>query len=144
MITWVAEKIESLAKLSHRRNKTALSAVNIETDAYPMLLPHRVRITFLSSFPTIKAGELLEEEMKNILGKGKIKWSLECVSNRPPMRTKKTGNIQITSLQDIAKQWDIPLEFEASVLPSVGGLVKQGRPVICGMGPCARDLNTSR
>jgi D-alanine-D-alanine ligase len=144
VLTWVAEKIESLAKLSHRRNKTALSAVNIETDAYPMLLPHRARITILSSFPTVKAGDRLEEEMKYTLGMGKIKWSLECVSNRPPMRTKKTGNLQIASLQDIARQWDISLEFEASVLPSAGGLVKQGKPVICGMGPCARDLNTSR
>jgi len=144
VLSWVAEKIEALAKLTHRRNKTALSAVNIKTDGYPMLLPHRARIMILSSFPSVKAGDRLEEEMKNILGRGKIKWSLECVSNRPPMKTKKRGNRLISSLQHISKQWDIPLEFEASVLPSVGGLVKQGKLVLCGMGPCARDLYTSR
>lgn len=144
VLLWAAKKIDELAKLTNRREKVALSPVSIETDAYPMLLPHRVRITFLSSFSTIKKGDKLESELKNILGKGRIKWSLECVSNRPPMKTKKTGNTLINSLQKIANQWDIPFELESSVLPSVGGLVKQGKPVLCGMGPCARDLYTSR
>ena len=144
VLLWVAKKIEEFASLSNRREKIALSAVNIETDTYPMLLPHRARITLLSSFATIKAGDRLEEEMKDILGKNKIKWSLECVSNRPPMKTKKAGNDLISSLQNIASQRDIPLLLESSVLPSAGGLVKQGTPVLCGMGPCAKDLYTSR
>jgi len=144
VLLWAAEKIEALAKLTKRREKVAVSAVNIETDAYPMLLPHRVRITLLSSFATITAGDNLENKMKQILGKSRVKWSLECVANRPPMKTKKKDNLQLSSLKSIAKQWDIPLEFESSVLPSVAGLVRQGTPVICGLGPCSRDLYTSR
>jgi len=144
VLLWTAQKIEALANLSNRREKVALAAVNIETDAFPALLPHRTRVTLLSSFATVKAGDRMEEEMKNILGKNKTKWTLECVSNRPPMKTKKTGNAQIKALQDIAAQWDMPLELESSVLPSVAGLVRQGTPVICGMGPCAKDLYTSR
>ena len=144
VLLWAAKKTDALAKLSSRREKIALSAVNIETDAYPMLLPHRVRITLLSSFATIKAGDRLEDQMKKTLGKGRIKWSLECIANRPPMKTKKRSNSQIESLRSIARQWDLPLVLESSVMPSVGGLVKQGTPVLCGMGPCARDLYTSR
>jgi len=144
VLLWAAQKTEALAKLSNRREKIALSAVNIDTDAYPMLLPHRVRITLLSSFATIRDGDRLEKEMKNVLGRGRIKWSLECVANRPPMKTKKRGNTQIGSMQNIARQWEIPFVLESSVMPSVGGLIKQGTPVLCGMGPCARDLYTSR
>jgi D-alanine-D-alanine ligase len=144
VLLWAAQKTEALAKLTNRREKIALSAVNIATDAYPMLLPHRVRITLLSSFATIRDGDRLEKEMKSVLGRGKVKWSLECVANRPPMRTKKRGNTQIGSMQDIARQWEIPFVLESSVMPSAAGLIKQGTPVLCGMGPCARDLYTSR
>ena len=82
--------------------------------------------------------------MKQVLGKGKVRWSLDCISNRPPMKVKKKDNLQIDALSDIAKQWDIPFETVSSLWPSVAGLVKQGTPVICGMGPCAKDLYTSR
>ena len=122
----------------------ALSAVKIETDAFPTLLPHRVQVTLISSFSKVKSGDELEEKMKQILGKGDIKWSLECVSNMPPMKVKKRGNMQIEALKNIAGQWDIPFETVSSLWPSVGGLVKQGNPVICGMGPCTKDLYTSR
>jgi hypothetical protein len=60
------------------------------------------------------------------------------------MKVKKKGNVQLETLQNIAKQWDIPFEPESSLWPSAGGLVKQGVPVICGMGPCVRNLYTSR
>ncbi|KPK24923.1 MAG: hypothetical protein AMJ61_13160 [Desulfobacterales bacterium SG8_35_2] len=144
VLRWTGLKIEELARLSNRRERVALSAQKIETDAYPMLLPHRAETTLISSFAKIKSGDELEERMKNILADGKIKWSMDCISNRPPMKVKKRGNLQLVALQNIAEQWDIPFETESSLWPSVGGLVKQGIPVICGMGPCVRDLYTSR
>jgi D-alanine-D-alanine ligase len=144
ILRWTSEKVEELAQLSSRKERIALSAVKIETDAYPTLLPHRVQVTLISSFAKIKSGDELEEKMKQVLSKGNIKWSLDSVSNRPPMKVKKRGNQQIETLKNIAGQWDIPLETVSSLWPSVGGLVKQGTPVICGMGPCAKDLYTSR
>jgi D-alanine-D-alanine ligase len=144
VLRWVGAKVEELAQLTNRRERIAVSAVDIETEAYPMLLPHRVKVTLFSSFAKIKTGDELENRMEQILGKNNIKWSLNCISNRPPMKVKKTNNPQLDSLKNIAEQWDIPFSIESSLWPSVGGLVKQGTPVICGMGPCAKDLYTSR
>lgn len=144
VLRWAGTKVEELAQLSNRKERIALSAVKIETDAFPTLLPHRVQVTLISSFSKVKSGDELEEKIKQILGKGNIKWSLECVSNRPPMKVKKRGNMQIEALKNIASQWDIPFETVSSLWPSVGGLVKQGDPVICGMGPCTKDLYTLR
>ncbi len=144
VLRWAGTKIEELAQLSSRKERIALSAVKIETDAFPTLLPHRVQVTLISSFAKVKSGDELEEKMEQVLGKGNIKWSLECVSNRPPMKAKKKGNMQIKALKNIAGQWEIPFETVSSLWPSVGGLVKQGTPVICGMGPCTKDLYTSR
>lgn len=144
VLRWTGSKIEKLAQLTNRRDRVALSAVKVETDAFPMLLPHRVQVTLVSSFAIIKKGDELEEKMRQVLGTGNIKWSLECVSNRPPMKVKKKGNQQIEIFKKIAEQWDIPFETVSSLWPSAGGLVKQGTPVISGMGPCAKDLYTSR
>ena len=144
VLRWVGVKMEELAQLTNRRERVAVSAIDIESEAFPMLLPHRVKVTLYSSFAKIKTGDELESRMEKILGKGSIKWSLNCISNRPPMKAKKKNNPQIETLKEIAKKWDIPFDIESSLWPSVGGLVKQGTPVICGMGPSARDLYTSR
>jgi hypothetical protein len=98
-LRWASEKVEELAQLSSRKERIALSAVKIETDAYPTLLPHRVQVTLISSFAKIKSGDELEEKMKQVLSKGNIKWSLDSVSNRPPMKVKKRGNQQIEALK---------------------------------------------
>jgi D-alanine-D-alanine ligase len=145
ILLWASAKVEELAQLSSRKKRVALSAINIETDAFPMLLPHRIQVTLISSFAKIKSCDELEEQMEQILGsKNNIKWSLDCVSNRPPMKVKKKGNLQVEALKNIAEQWDIPFETVSSLWPSVGGLVKRGTPVVCGMGPCTKDLYTSR
>ena len=86
VLRWASAKVEELAQLSNRKERIALSAVKIETDAFPMLLPHRVQVTLISSFAKIKSGDALEDKMKQVLGEGNIRWSLDCLSNRPPMK----------------------------------------------------------
>jgi D-alanine-D-alanine ligase len=141
---WMNSKLEEIANLSNRRERIALSTVKLETQAFPMLLPHRVQATLLTSYPTKKAGDLLEEEIRKIFSKPKIKWTLETISDRPPMKTRKKDNRLLEGLSTIAQEWEIPYMQEASVWPSVAGLVKPGTPVVCGMGPSVRDLYTSK
>ena len=140
----MSELIERFSALSNRRERLALSAVAIKTDAFPMLSPHRVQVTFLSSFPNKKSGDTLEAEIKSIASQSKQKWTVERVSDRPPMKARKKNNPLLESLLAIAEQWDIPLHPESSVWPSVGGLANPKTPVLCGLAPCARDLYTSK
>jgi hypothetical protein len=46
------------------------------------------------------------------------------------------------SLANAARRWEIPLERETSVSPSVAGLVPATTPCLCGVGPVGRDLGT--
>ena len=144
VLHWTNQKLVELASLTSRKKRIALSAVDIKTEAYPMLLPHRTNATLLASYPTKKTGDELHETIKESLAGSKIKWNLETVSERPPMKTKKTKNPLLDSLEAVAKEWELPLLYDSSVWPSVAGLVKQGTPVICGMGPFAHDLYTVR
>jgi D-alanine-D-alanine ligase len=142
-LRWTMQKIEQLSALTSRKKRIAIAATEVHSDSFPMLLPHRVQATLLTSYPTQKAGRELDLQIRETLGKSKIKWSLETVSNRPPMRTKKKNNELVNSFTEVAEAWDIPFGIESSVWPSVAGLVPQGKPVLCGMGPVSKDLYTS-
>lgn len=143
-LAWTMTKLEELRRLSSRRERIAVSASDIRTEAFPMLLPHRAAATILTSFPTKKAGSELHEEILGVLGKSTLHWNLEQVSDRPPMRVRKRGNALIDSLSSVAAEWDMPFSTESSVWPSAAGLVKAGIPVLCGMGPVVKDLCTAR
>jgi D-alanine-D-alanine ligase len=71
-----------------------------------------------------------------------LKWSLKRISDRPAMNDSHASLKLFKSLSEVARRWDIPLEQESSVLPSAAGLVPIHVPVICGVGPVARDLYT--
>jgi D-alanine-D-alanine ligase len=54
---------------------------------------------------------------------------------------ERKGNIQLAkSLENIAREWEIPWSKDSSLWPSVGGLVPAKTAVICGLGPASRDL----
>ena len=58
------------------------------------------------------------------------------------MRERNINLKLLKSLSDVARQWDIPLKQESSLLPSVAGLVPGKVPVVCGIGPVAKNLYT--
>ena len=80
--------------------------------------------------------------MRILLKQNSFKWTLERVSDRPPMKERR-NNLQLSKpLAGVAQKWEIAISEESSVIPSVGGLVPDDIPVICGIGPVARDLYT--
>ncbi len=142
LLNWLGTKINELAALTSPKERTAVAAVDIQTRAFPMLLPHEVRCTLLASFPSPNVAQNLEDRIRGILGKGGYRWSLELVSDRPPMNQRKTNEGLAQRLERVAEQWEIPLQQHSSVWPSVGGLVPPGIPVVCGVGPVAEQLHT--
>jgi D-alanine-D-alanine ligase len=144
VLRWASGKIDQLGSLTSRKKRLAVSAINILCDSFPKLLPHRVTATLLTSFSSRTAADNLEKEMEKVLGKGKPHWHLELISDRPPMRPRKHNKVLFGQLSAIADKWDIPFDDDSSVWPSVAGIVPDSVPVICGMGPVARDLSTSQ
>lgn len=135
-------KFLELSSLSSRKERVALSVTDIQTDAYPMLLPHRVTANLMLSYLDPKNVAVLEEKMREILSGSGFRFDFENVSDRPPMKERRHNLRLAKKLASIADQWDIPLIQESSVWPSAGGLVPARVPVVCGVGPVARDLYT--
>ena len=58
------------------------------------------------------------------------------------MKDRRPSGRLARSLAKVAEKWEIPLERESSVWPSVAGLVPASAGAVCGVGPVARDLYT--
>lgn len=142
VLLWVCAKLKELSDLSSRNNRVALSAVDIKADVFPMLLPHRITLSLMLSYLDPKVANDVEEKMKAILGGNGIRFELEEVSDRPPMKERRHNLRLAKSLVSVAGEWDIPITLESSVWPSVGGLVPPRIPVVCGVGPVSKDLYT--
>jgi D-alanine-D-alanine ligase len=135
-------KFVELSSLSSRKDRVALSVTNIQTDAYPMLLPHRVTANLMLSYLDPKNVSPLEEKMSKTLSGGAFRFNLESISDRPPMKERRHNLRLAKKLAAVADQWEIPLFQESSVWPSAGGLVPARVPVVCGVGPVSKDLYT--
>jgi len=137
-------KLDEVSALSNRKARVALSTMDIDTEAFPMRLPHRVRVTIQVSYPDLAKARELDRELKRILRGGGVQWDLVMVSDRPPMQDRRNNQTLVKQLKGIAGEWDIALGSESSLWPSVAGLVPESVPVVCGVGPVAQDLYTSR
>lgn len=142
VLRWLYGKLEACGKLGNRKDRTAVSAIEINSKHLPMLLPHRVSVTLLVSYPDEAIGDRIEAEIRAVLKDRRIKTGLELVSSRSPMKDRRANQRLLKQLSNIADQWEIPLTRESSVWPSVAGLTSGSTRVACGVGPIARDIYT--
>ena len=143
-LRWVSAKIEELAKLSSRKDRIAIGVSELKTTHFPMLLPHRVVATLLLRYGDEKRAEITEKKMWKILKEKGIKSQIEKISDRPPMKLTGQNQRLAKALKRIAEKWDIPLEQESSLWPTVAGLVPKSTAAVCGVGPVAKELYTPR
>jgi D-alanine-D-alanine ligase len=134
--------LEDISQLSNRKERLAVSTVDIRSDAYPRLLPHRVIATLQASFPSQRAADQLEQRVIEELNKRNAELAL--LSDRPSMPSRRLNNSLLKRLRDVATEWKIPINTETSLWPSVAGLVPAHVPVVCGLGPVGRGLYTGQ
>lgn len=141
---WLASKITALSELNSRKKRSAVSVVHVRSQSFPTRLPHRITATVLVSYYDLKVLENNKKTIRKILDgppKG-FKWELEEISNRPPMKERKSNRGLAEGIKDVANEWEIPFSTASSLLPSVAGLVPEITPVLCGLGPVVEDLYT--
>jgi D-alanine-D-alanine ligase len=142
VLSWAMEKLQQFAKLSSRKDRVAVSTLELQTSHMPLLLPHHVTATLLVTYPDERVAEEIEENIREILRGNGVAWKLETLSVRPPMKERRATTRLAKALENIAAKWEIPLKRESSVWPSVAGLVPASAGVICGVGPVARNVYT--
>jgi D-alanine-D-alanine ligase len=142
LIRWSCQRIAALSKLSSRADRIAVAITGLSSESFQGMLPHRAKARVLLSYLDNAAADKTQQEIREILREGHYRVSLEEVSNRPPMRKRKKNEPLVRAMKDVAQAWDIPLETESSLMPSVAGLAPSTASVVCGVGPVARDVHT--
>ena len=136
------QKLQEICNLTSKKQYIAVSATDVKTDAFPLLLPHRVTAKLVLSYLDTDVADQVQLKIKKIFSGRLYSYKLDKISDSPPMKENK-ANIKLSQqLHKVAEKWDIPLKQSSSVLPSAGGLVSPGVPVICGIAPSAANLYT--
>jgi len=144
ILPWVFEKMQQITALSSQRKHLSIAAMDFSTENYPMLQPHEATVTMLMAYFDKRSADAAEREMRKLIAKDGLPYELFLISDRPPMRKNQRTPRLINKLRDIAVKWEIPLNVESSVWPSVAGLVPKSTAVVCGVGPVARELYTAQ
>ena len=139
---WTNKQIEKIIALSSRKEALAIGLTDFSMRHYPMRLPHLCRVELMMSYLDKNAAQQAEKNMREILGKEGYSWTLEKVSERPPMKEKRKSQPVIKKLLAVAGEWELPLDKKSSLWPSCAGLVPDNVGVVCGIGPVAQDLYT--
>lgn len=143
-MSWILDKLNRVMKLSSKKERIAISPVGIHSESAPMLLPHYVTVTLLVTYLDQKVADAIDGSMREIFKSGGgISSTVSMYSEFPPMKDRRVNKRLITSIKETAEFWDIPIASESSLWPSVAGFVPGTTPVVCGMGPVARDINTA-
>ncbi|MHC5081081.1 MAG: M20/M25/M40 family metallo-hydrolase, partial [Planctomycetota bacterium] len=139
---WICEKIASFSALTSRTGRIAVAPTAVRTLAFPMLLPHRVELTLLVGYAKKEAADRTERQVREILNNKGVHWTLEVVSDRPPM-AKRTGNMELAkAFVETGKPWEIVLQSDTSTQPSAAGLMPDDIPTLCGLGPTVVEPHT--
>jgi D-alanine-D-alanine ligase len=141
-LQWVAGKIGKMIELSSRNDRLAVAVSDIKSMSYPMLLPHRITLTISISYGDARKADAAERQIREILGRGTVKYNLEMTSDRPLMKLRNSNRHLAKKLTNIAEKWDIPIAQESSLWPTIGGLVPTSTGTVCGLGPVAKNLYT--
>jgi len=142
VLRWTTSCLDEFSAMTSKEERIAVSTGELKTVAYPQLLPHRTISTILLSFLDLQKADTIEKKMKSQIKNKDFKVSLELISERPPMKKNKKSTSLYRRLKEVADRWEIPLNSESSLYPSVAGLTPASRAVICGIGPIGRDVDT--
>lgn len=139
---WASSKLLSFSELSSVEQRLSIAAIKVDTESFPLQLPHRVTATVSMTYTRQSVADEAEAKMRQRLVGKEFEWDLELISDRPPLGRHRASLKIVKDLIELAKKWDISLNAQTSAIPSVAGLVPASIPVVCGVGPVVYDLYT--
>lgn len=143
-LSWFIKRAGEVQGLSRPGQKLTVSVHEMNTDRFGVLLPHRISATVSVTYLNAKLADKAEIAIRDLLlakAKG-VRVRVETVSDRPPLLRKKNNRPLISRIKGICREWNLPFEEDASLLPSAAGEVPPDIPVVCGLAPASRDMFT--
>ncbi len=144
VLRWAWSRLEQCCALSSRKDRVAVSVVDMRTAGFQNLLPHEVSATLLINYLDPKAADRIEMELhRQLQQKDGLQVRLTAVGDRPPLIKSAASEELASRIRAAADRWEVPFAEDSSLLPSVAGLAPASTAVICGVGPPATETFTS-
>ncbi len=144
VLEYLLENVAALQEIAKEEPFLSLSVQDIDTARYSILAPHRVSVTIILSYLEEKTAEKAFKKIQSCFSqkpKG-IRTYLEILEKRPPLQKRKASLSLIEEIENMARQWKIPMREESTILPSAAGTIPAAIPVVCGMAPSSKRLYT--
>jgi D-alanine-D-alanine ligase len=145
VLRWASNRLAEFSNLSIGEKRFNIGALKLETNSFPMHLPHYVKANVLMSYASTSLADQIEKDIRQKLGgHHPFRCEFTRLVERPPLKHRKQNHQFMKELKEVAQQWDIKLCEHSSAWPSVAGLVPASVPVVCGLGPYSRELYTPK
>ena len=144
---WFLKQAGQLQTLNRPEERFAVAVQQVQSQHYSILLPHYIQATVYITFLNASLADEAEAEIFRLFKpsareESTIRCKAEKLEGRPPLKRSKNNNLLIEQLREISDRWQLPFGIEASLFPSAAGVVPEGIPVICGLGPACENLYT--
>ena len=144
ILRWAWARLEQCCAMSSRKDRVAVSVVDLHTSGFQNLLPHEVSATILINYLEVAAADRIEARLHAQLEQQEgLRVRLTLVGDRPPFHKTPESEDLANRMREAAAAWHLPFAEESSLLPSVSGLAPASTAVICGVGPAATKTDTS-
>lgn len=144
VMSWFMERYQKLTELNQPEDKLNVALLDVHSDRYSVLLPHKIQATIYITYLTKKHADTAEQRMKEIFiaQEKEIQSNLEKLEERPSLNRSRGNEKIIKKLSELSEEWKLPFGVESSLLPSAAGVVPVKIPVVCGLAPASKDLYT--
>ena len=147
IMSWFLKQAAQLQTLNRPAERLTVAVQQVQSQRYSILLPHFIQATVYITFLNASLADEAEAEIFRLCKlsdqeESTIRCLAEKLEGRPPLNRSKDNSALIEKLREISEQWQLPFGVEASLFPSAAGVVPEGIPVICGLGPACENLYT--
>lgn len=143
VLSYFLDKASKIKNISDSENKLSVAILDLTSERYSVLLPHRVNATIYITYLEKDIAIDAEKKLYKILESKQrgLKTYIQKLEERPPLLRKRNNQI-LKSLAKISSDWNIPFGTEASLLPSSAGEIDKKINVLCGFAPASNGLYT--
>jgi D-alanine-D-alanine ligase len=142
LITFSSNLLKEIKEACKPHKRTSVAMVKMETKAYTMHIPHEVKVTLLMNYASVEKANQLEKTIYDIVSKVKKGYRLVKYAERPPLPQRTNNTKLANTIIELAKSKDIALSHQSSAWPSAAGIIPANIPVVCGLGPYAKEIYT--
>ncbi|MDH5569906.1 MAG: M20/M25/M40 family metallo-hydrolase [Nitrosopumilus sp.] len=149
IIPVLAKKLSAIEKLSKDEKDYRLRTTSIISKGSHGQTPNFATLTLISSYKTVKLGDLLDSKIQTIMkkretGSQKLDVSINKIQTRPPVLEEPSDTKFYELVEDLAKKHEIKIKKHSQLISSDISNVPIKLPALDGFGPIGHNYRSAK